>query len=60
MKVTAGVWGLGVAVMGLVIHLYWRDVYIRVPWIGELAWNCTGLHMNRIQPGSQTPREFRE
>jgi hypothetical protein len=60
MKITAGAWGMGVAIMGLVIHLYWGDVYIRLPWVGELAWNSTGLHMNRIKPGSPVPREFRE
>lgn len=60
MRITVGAWGVGVTVLGLVVHLYWGDTYIRVPWVGELAWNCTGLHMNPIKPGSRVPKEFRE
>mgnify|MGYP001204030822 FL=1 len=47
MRVSIEAWGLSMELFGLVTHLYPGDVYFRVPWIGELAWNSTGLHVNR-------------
>jgi hypothetical protein len=37
MKITVGLWGLEITIKGLVVHLYRGDVYIRLPWLGELA-----------------------
>lgn len=59
MKVTVGAWGLGVSLSGVVVHLYLGDVYIRLPRVGELAWNYTGFYINRICSGSPVSPEFR-
>lgn len=42
-----GFWGVGLKVGGLVIDLYLGDVYVRVPRVGELAWNQLGLCVDR-------------
>lgn len=60
MKITVGMWGAGISVLGLVVHLYWGDVYVRVPLVGELAWNGAGFFRNRILRGSKAPKQFRE
>lgn len=60
MKITVGKWGAGGSIMGLVVHIYLGDTYIRIPFVGEMAWNCTGFHVNRIQRGSRVAKEFRE
>lgn len=47
MRVTLGRWGMGVTVGGFVADLFAGDVYLKVPKLGELAWNCTGFHIDR-------------
>ena len=48
MGVSLGKWGFaGSKVGGFVCDLHLGDVYIKVPGLGELAWNTVGLVSNR-------------
>jgi|TARA_R110000851_G_scaffold176026_1_gene322564 hypothetical protein len=44
---TVGYWGLGLKIGDLVIHLFLGDLYLRIPKVGELAWNQLGLFIDR-------------
>jgi len=48
MELSVGRWGMGFRVGGMIAHLYRGDVYLRLPLFGELAWNSTGLHIERF------------
>lgn len=48
MTCSIGKWGISVQLGGLAVWLYLGDVYLRCPKVGELAWNTTGLHLNRL------------
>lgn len=49
MKISIGRWGFGLEVGGFVMDLFLGDVYVRVPGVGELAWNHTGFFANRAE-----------
>lgn len=54
MKLSIGRWGFGLEVGGLVLWLFLGDIYLRCPRIGELAWNSTGFHVNRLPNSSSS------
>lgn len=47
MTITIGRWGIGLVIGGFVMDLFLQDVYLRVPRLGELAWNPTGFYVDR-------------
>lgn len=52
MKIEIEMSGLGLEISGFALNLFWGDFYARLPHVGEIAWNHTGLYANRlpIQP----------
>ena len=46
MKIEIEKSGLGLEIGGLTLNLFWGDFYARLPRVGEVAWNCTGLYAN--------------
>lgn len=47
MKVSFARWGFGLELGGFVLDIFLGDVYIKIPSVGELAWNLTGFYMDR-------------
>lgn len=47
MKLILSLDGIGFQFGEWVCNLFWRDVYIKVPFFGELAWNSTGFTIDR-------------
>lgn len=47
MGITLGGWGMGVVIGGMVVDLFVGDIYVRIPGVGELAWNSVGFVVNR-------------
>lgn len=48
MKIEIETSGLGLEIGGFALNLFWGDFYARLPRVGEVAWNCTGLYANRL------------
>ncbi len=48
MTIKTSRWGFSVNVGGLAVEAFVGELYLRLPKIGELAWNGTGLYCNRI------------
>ena len=47
MIIKFGRWGVGLMVGGFVVDLFLGNVYVRVPGVGELAWNQSGFYVDR-------------
>jgi hypothetical protein len=47
MRLKVGRWGIGMVLGGVVVDLFLGDVFVRVPGVGELAWNQTGFYLDR-------------
>lgn len=48
MKIQIEASGVGLEVGRFVLGLFVGDFYVRLPNVGEVAWNQTGLHLNRL------------
>lgn len=48
MKIQIEISGVGLEFGDFVLNLFVGDFYIRLPNVGEAAWNQTGLHLNRL------------
>lgn len=48
-------WGVEVNAGNLTIRLVSGDFFIRVPMIGQVAWNSTGLYMDRWADAKHDP-----
>lgn len=57
MRISFARWGFGVEVGGFTLELYLGDVYIKVPSVGELAWNQTGFYVDRVRRPSGSPKD---
>lgn len=47
--------GIEVGVSGLIIRLVSGDVFIRVPMVGQMAWNQCGLFLDRWADAKHDP-----
>ncbi len=47
MKVRVERYGMGLAVGGFVVEVFLGDIYLKVPRVGELAWNSVGFFVDR-------------
>lgn len=46
MKFTINRWGVGLEIGALIINLFIGDLYIKIPRVGECAYNAVGLTSN--------------
>ncbi|GHE22828.1 hypothetical protein GCM10017767_33490 [Halomonas urumqiensis] len=47
--------GMELTIMGLKVRLVAGDVFLRVPMVGQLAWNQCGLSMDRWADSKHDP-----
>lgn len=47
MSILLGRWGIDFRLGSLVIHIFLGDLYLKVPKVGELAWNSTGFFLDK-------------
>lgn len=48
MTVSVSTQGIEIELFGGAFCLFLGELYLRVPQIGEIAWNSTGFYMNRL------------
>ncbi|GEK46019.1 hypothetical protein HPA02_03020 [Bisbaumannia pacifica] len=56
MRVACGKWGLGLSIGAFKFDMYLGDLYLRVPNVGELAWNSTGFYWEPVRTDDSGPR----
>ena len=49
MQLTLERWGLDFRLGGCIVRLVSGDTFIRLPWIGQVAWNQTGFYADRLK-----------
>jgi hypothetical protein len=52
MRLTIERWGFDLRVSGCILRLVPGDTFIRLPRVGQLAWNHTGIYADRLKKGS--------
>lgn len=48
-------WGVELEVARLYIRLVYGDLFVRIPWIGQLAWNHCGLYLDGWKDVARDP-----
>ncbi|ATJ82024.1 hypothetical protein ACFPTY_03485 [Halomonas beimenensis] len=48
-------WGMELEVARLYIRLVYGDVFVRIPRLGQLAWNQCGLYLDAWKDVAQDP-----
>lgn len=44
-------WGFDLRAGGCIVRIVSGDTFIRLPWVGQLAWSHTGLYADRLKRG---------
>ena len=46
-------WGVDIRAGSCILRLVAGDIFIRLPGVGQIAWNATGFYADRLKKGDR-------